>query len=77
MEEGQVDDEDKDPGYQPDVEEEPEDEPEEAEDQPGVSLSQAVYFTRYSSTSQKEEGCKGRKLEIPLQGLQQKISKDI
>ena len=41
MEEGQVDDEDKDPGYQPDVEEEPEDEPEEAEDQPGVSLFQA------------------------------------
>ena len=69
MEEGQVDDEDKDPGYQPDVEEEPEDEPEGAEDQPGVSLSQ-VYFTRYSSTSQKEEGCKGRKLEIPLTGLQ-------
>ena len=43
MEEGQVDDEDKDPGYQPDVEEEPEDEPEGAEDQPGVSLRQSLF----------------------------------
>ena len=41
MEEGQMDDEDKDPGYQPDPDEEEIDQPEEAEDQPGVSLSQA------------------------------------
>ena len=38
LEEGQVDDEELDPVYQPDADEE---EPEEAEDQPGVSLSQA------------------------------------
>ena len=41
MEEGQMDDEDKDPGYQPDPDEEEIDQLEETEDQPGVSLSQA------------------------------------
>ena len=41
LEEGQVDDEDRDPGYQPDADKEEIDQPEEAEDQAGVSLSQA------------------------------------
>ena len=75
LEEGQVDDEELDPVYQPDVDEE---EPEEAEDQPGVSLSQAESISQgIPQLSKKKEGCKRRKLEIPLQGLQQKISKDI
>ena len=70
-----MDDEELDPVYQPDADEE---EPEEAKDQPGVSLSQAESISQgIPQLPQKKEGCKRRKLEIPLQGLQQKISKDI
>ena len=73
LEEGQVDDEELDPVYQPDADEE---EPEEAEDQPSLSLRQSLFHKVFLNFP-KEEGCKRRKLEIPLQGLQQKISKDI
>ena len=76
MEEGQVDDEDRDPGYQPDVEEDPEDEPEEAEDQPGVSLSQAESISQgIPQLPKKRKIAKEENLKYPCKVCSRKFQR--
>ena len=73
LEEGQVDDEELDPVYQPDADEE---EPEEAEDQPGVSLSQAESISQgISQLPKKRKVAKEENLKYPCKVCSKKFQR--
>ena len=73
LEEGQVDDEGLDPVYQPDADEE---EPEEAEDQPGVSLSQAESISQgIPQLPKKRKVAKEENLKYPCKVCSRKFQR--